>query len=376
MKDISIRSTPVLIILGLIAIGLMLLVEQTKHEQTQDHFQEKMKAARLMQQSIDHLKATHFKDEVAVDNINDPNDTRIIGTRFSSITSGRGSLPIKLSTANPNFAALVVQLFKDAGVRKGDHVAIGATGSFPALNIAACAAAEVLEVDLSLITSVTSSSWGANDPNFTFLDMHTSLQKAGLFTHQILASSIGANQDIGRTLSREGRDDARKAVARNEITFINEGSLTKNIQSRIAQFETREQELAKEIILYVNIGGGVASLGSDVNSASFPSGLTQEPKLDLFADKTGMMFHMASKGVPIINLKNIQVLMTKYELPRDPVPMPLPGEGKLFYDLKYNVRYVLGATALLVFLIVGVILYDRHQNALGKAVIKTPENHN
>ena len=184
-----------------------------------------MEAARLMSRSLEYLKATHFKNEVAVDNINDPNDTRIIGTRFSSITSGRGSLPVKLSTANPNFGALLVQLFKEAGVRQGDHIAIGATGSFPALNIAACAAAEVLDLKVSLITSVTSSSWGANDPEYTFLDMYSTLREGGLLSQSILASSIGANQDIGRTLSPEGRNDAKQAILRNGVTFINGTSL-------------------------------------------------------------------------------------------------------------------------------------------------------
>jgi len=371
MKNISIRSTPVLIVLGLMSIGLLILVENTKHEQTQPFFQEKLDAARLMENSIAHLKATHFKDEVAVDNINDPNDTRIIGTRFSSITSGRGSLPSKLSTTNPNFGALMVQLLRDAGVKKGDHIAIGATGSFPALNIATCAAAKVLGLNVSLITSVTSSSWGANDPLYTFPDMHASLVEAGLLSQSILASSIGANQDIGRTLSPEGRHEASQAILRNNLTFINGSSLSDNIERRMELFNARERELGKPVAVYVNVGGGVASLGSDINSESLPSGLSKETKLELFEDKTGVMFRMASRQIPIINLRNVQVLMSRYDLPRDPVPMPLPGDGKLFYDLKYDLRYVFGATGLLVWLLFAIIVFDRKQNALGKTVVKT-----
>ncbi len=356
--------------LGLLSIGLMTMVELTKKEQTQAYFQEKLEAAKLMQNCIDYLKDAHFKDEVAVDNINDPNDTRIIGARYSSITSGRGSLPIKLSTVNPNFAAMLVELFKDADLKRGDHIAIGATGSFPALNIAACSAAEALGLEVSYIASVTSSSWGANDPDYTFLDMHTSLRKGDLIHQEIIASSIGANQDIGRTVSPEGREQVRAAIERNGIPFINGGSLNENIASRLEIYEARERALGKKIKLYVNVGGGVASLGSDLNSEKLPSGLIQDVKLKVFPDKKGVMFEMASKKVPLINLKNLQRLMTKYGLPTDPVPLPEPGEGKLFYDLKYDLRYVFGAMAILTLLLFGVILFDKKQNALGNEIIK------
>lgn len=367
--NISIRSTLVLSILGLISIGLMFIVEMSKKEQTQPYFQEKLAAARLMQNCIDHLKESHFVDEVAVDNVNDPNDSRIIGTRFSSITSGRGSLPIKLSTVNPNFAAMIVQLFKDAGIKKGDHIAIGATGSFPALDIAALAVAEVLKLNVSYIASVTSSSWGANDPNYTFLDMHANLKEARFIHYNIIASSIGANQDIGRTLSPEGRAQAKEAIKRNNIPFIEGASLRENIATRMQLFIDREKKLDKKIKLYVNIGGGVASLGSDQNSEELPSGLMKDVKLNIFPDKKGIMFEMAARKIPLINLKNLQRLMTKYGLPRDPVPLPERGEGKLFFDLKYDLRYVFGATALLAALIFGVIVFDKKQNALGNEII-------
>lgn len=371
MKDISIRSTPVLGILGLLAIGLMFLVENTKKERPQPHYEEKIEAANLMRESIQYLKLKHFKDEIAIDNINDPNDTRIIGTRFSPITSGRGSLPIKLSTVNPNFAAMIVELFKGAGLKKGDHIAVGVTGSFPALNIATLAAAEAMGLEISLIASTTSSSWGANDPEYTFLDIHSSLKEGDFFNHSILASSIGANQDIGQTLSPEGRDMAKAAIQRNGLQLISGQSLNETIAKRIEIFTEQEREMGKKIKLYVNVGGGIASLGSNNNSAEIPSGLLKDVKLSTFPDKKGVMFEMASRKVPLINLRNIQRLMDKYKLPKDPVPLPEVGEGELYLALKYDLRYVYGATGILVLLIIGVILFDRRQNALGNEIVNT-----
>jgi len=368
MKNISIRSTFVLTSLALIAAALLAVIETTKDERAQPHFQEKLTAANLMNDCINYLKETHFKNEISVDNINDPNDTKIIGERFSLITSGRGSLPIKLSTVNPNFAALAIEVFHELKLKKGDHVAICATGSFPALNIAVCSAAEVMGLKVSYIASVTSSSWGATNPEYTYLDIHSSLLKGGFFSNEIIASSIGANQDIGRTISPEGRDLVRAAIKRNRITFINGNSLSENIEKRMAIFKERASELGK-IKAYINIGGGIASLGSATNSNELAGGVHENVKLNLFTDKIGVMFEMASKGIDLINFKNLHNLMRKYELPVDPVPLPRPGEGKLFFDLKYDLRFVYGGTVLLTLLIAGLILFDKKQNALGNEIV-------
>ena len=370
MKKISIRSTWAVSVLGIISLSLMLIVEFTKRNQTQPYFEEKLAASRLMEDCISTLKEKHFKNEISIDNINDPNDTRIIGTRYSPITSGRGSLPVKLSTVNPNFAALLVELYKDAGVNHGDHIAIGATGSFPALNLAALSAAEVLGLEVTMIGSITSSSWGANDPNYTYPDIHNSLVESELISQVMTASSIGASQDIGRTLSPEGRELAANAISRNGIRFINNQSLSENIIERMNLFTDRERTLGKDIKLYVNIGGGVASLGGNLNAEKIPSALIIDPKLNLFEDKMGVMFEMASHGIPLINLRNIQRFMNHYDLPRDPVPLPQAGVGTLFFDERYDMRYVFGSTAILMMLIFSIIVFDKKQNALGNEIVK------
>ncbi len=366
---ISIRSTDVLSILGMIAIALMLWVEFTKKEMKQPYFEEKMEAARGMDESINYLKNKNFKNEISIDNINDPNDTKIIGTQFSQITSGKGSLPIKLSTVNPNFAALVVELFKDAGLKKGDYVAICATGSFPAVNIAVCKAAEVLDLKICFIGSVTSSSWGANDPYYTYLDIHSSLIEEGFLKQKIIASSIGGNDDLGKTLSTEGRNLAVEAINRNKLEIINEKSLRENIRRRMDLFRKQEQLINKELTAFVNIGGGIASLGSARNSITLPSGYLENIKLRDFPDKHGVLFEMAVKNKKIINLLNLNSLLNKYNLPIDPVPLPVVGGEELFYKVKYDYRNVCIALFVLVSMLVGVILHDKKHNALGKNVI-------
>lgn len=367
MQNISIRSTLVLSILGVLAISILIIVENSKKFQQQDFYPEKIAAAALNKKMQLHLKNVFFADEIALDNINDPNNTGLIGQQFSEITSGRGSLPIKLSTINPNFAAMIVQQIKDAGLQKGDPVGLCFTGSFPALNMATCAAVESLELKPVLITSVTSSSWGANAPSLTWLDMQKSLFDAKLISFMPIAASIGGNQDIGRTLSREGRDLAVAAINRNNIPYINEGSLLANIQKRMNYFH--KESTPK---LFINIGGGIASLGSNANSSTLPTGLKNNIKIKDIPDPQGIVYEMVKNNVPILNLLHINRLMNKYELPKDPVPLPEIGEGKLFKAYKYDLTIVIAATSIFIALIIAVMYYDNKKNALGTQIIKTP----
>ncbi|MEM9822931.1 MAG: poly-gamma-glutamate system protein [Bacteroidota bacterium] len=366
--DISIRSTSVLSTLGAIALGILLLAENSKSFQREIYYEEKLAAATKTQQAMSFLKEQYFPNEIAIDNINDPNHTGLIGHQFSPITSGRGSLPNKLSTTNPNFAAMIVQQIKEAGLKKGDRVGMCFTGSFPALNIAACVAVESLGLEPILISSVTSSSWGANDPMLTWLDMQHSLCDAGLINFMPVAASIGGNQDLGRTLSKAGRQLALEAIDRNNIPRINEGSLKANIQKRMALFD---QYAKQPIQLFINVGGGIASLGGHQNAQQLPSGLIPQYGLNRFVEKRGVMFEMAKMDTPVINLLKIHRLMSQYQLPRNPVPLPEVGEGPLFMAYKYNLSVVLGLTALFFSLIATTLYYDAKQNKLGTQILKT-----
>jgi len=360
----------VLLILAFLSIALMWIVENTKVSVKEDWYEEKMQASLLMQKCMKHLKDDEFANEIAIDNINDPNETGLVGQQFTEITSGRGSLPMKLSTTNPNFAAVVVQLFKDAGLEKGDEVAMCFTGSFPAVNIAVCSAIEVLQLKPLLITSVTSSSWGANDPEFTWLDMQHSLYDEQLIHFLPLACSIGGNEDLGKTLSNESRALAEIAIERNGIPYLNQNSLEGNIDKRMEIFNKNSKD---EIKLFVNVGGGIASFGSNKNAATIHTGLSSEMKIKDIPDNKGVVYHMAQNDIPILNFLNQRILLTKYGLPIDPIPLPEVGEGILYRSPRYNILIVGIATVILCGLLIGIVYIDKKQNRLGNAILSDPE---
>ena len=365
---ISIRSTSVLLMIALVAIGLFLIVENTKKNVKEDWYTEKIAASKLTAKAFKHLKEVRFKNVEFVDNINDPNETGLIGEQFTQITTGNGSLPIKASTLNPNFGGLMVQLCKDAGLEKGDVVGVCMTGSFPGLNIATLAALQTLGIKPIIINSVTASSWGANDPEFTFPDMLTSLNQANIFHVKIKAASIGGNLDIGRALSLEGREMVENAIKRNHLPYINTGSLKGNIIERLKLFDKVNNH--KVLAAFINIGGGVASNGSDVNGDIIRAGVHKKLKLKRFYDKQGVMYEMAKRKVPIIHLKNVETLMNKYKLPFEPVPIPVIGEGKLYHAYKYQVWIVSICFIILVGILIATMLIDKKQHALGNEILK------
>jgi hypothetical protein len=113
---------------------------------------------------------------------------------------------------NPNFAAVAVDLLKQANLKAGDFVAIGCSGSNPGVNLAVYAACEVLDLRPLIINSIGSSWWGANDPDFTWLDMEAALERGEIIHFHSLAASMGGGRDQAQSLSDVGKKMLRDAA--------------------------------------------------------------------------------------------------------------------------------------------------------------------
>lgn len=366
MHKFRAKSNIVLGLMSLLSLLAFLAVENSKIDVRQEWYNEKLEAARLAQESENCLKNHRLEKGVFIDAVNDPNQTALIGQEYSLITTDRGYIDAKLSSTNPNFAAVIVQLLKDAGVKERDNVAIAFTGSFPGLNLSTLAAVETLKLTPIVITSVGASNYGANDPYFTWLDMESVLYESGLIKHKSIAASIGGGFDMGRGLSPEGRSLIVEAIQRNNVPFIDEDHLENSISKRMEIYE--KQSNGRPIKAFINVGGGIASLGHTINGDLIPTGLTSNLLMKNFPVR-GVMIQMGQKGIPLIHLMNIKDLIAKYNLPYSPVPLPEPGEGGIFIQKKYSV--VVTAIAFICMLIVVVLVYlgERKYHRLGTDVV-------
>ncbi|MGD8395560.1 MAG: poly-gamma-glutamate system protein, partial [Candidatus Eiseniibacteriota bacterium] len=265
----------------------------------------------------------------------------------------------KLTSVNPNFAALFIDYFHRIGLDPGDPIAIAMTGSFPALNISAIAAAEEMGLLPLVITSVGASMWGANDPNFTWLDIESLLVERGLLHTRSLAASLGGSNDRGRGLSPRGRQLLRDAIERNGIDVIDEPTVDESIARRIEIFD-REAE-PRGIRAYINIGGSSASIGTSLNGNLIAAGLNRTlPNLNW--TQRGVLHHYARRRVPIIHMLRIRTIAARHGFAVTPEVVPAIGEGEIFHREAYDLRIVVPAFVIYTLLCFGV-LRSRHRAA-------------
>jgi poly-gamma-glutamate system protein len=353
----SAKSRFSLVILMLIAIALFIWVDNSRVFVSDKYYEEKLAAAKLMQSAELAIKEYRNAEGIYIDEVNDPNRTAMIGDKQSPIITDRGDLTSKLTSLNPNFAAVIVEMFKEANLKKGDKIAISNTGSFPALNIAVLSAAKVMELEPVIITSVGASMFGATDPDFTWLDMEEFFIQNNIFGYKSIAASIGGGRDLGRGLSKNGRDLIIENIKKHDIQFVREETLEQNISKKMELFKDSGQN---DIALYVNIGGGLSSIGTTLNGKLIEPGFHRYLTLTNPPLK-GTMLLFADEGIPIVHLLDITKLAEDKQLPLAPDPLPEPGNGSMFEYEKYNLTVTAISFAILVILILIVIFFDHNE---------------
>jgi poly-gamma-glutamate system protein len=367
--NLSAGSKTVLSVLALLALMAFLAVEYGKEDVKLKWYDQKIEASNLAKEATDYLKELRMHKSVFIDVVNDPNETALIGQDITPITTDRGYIEAKLTATNPNFAAIVVDMLKEAELEKNDVVAVAFTGSFPGLNIAVHSAIQTLKLKPIIITSVGASNWGANDPNYTWLDMERALFKTGVFKNKSVAASIGGGLDRGRGLSPEGRQLIINAIERNKVEFINEEHLESSIQKRLETYDRYRKK--DKIKAFINVGGGISSIGSIENVKFLPSGLSKTLPMKNFPVR-GLLIQMAEKNIPVIHLLNVNQLAEEYGLPINPTPLPRPGEGEIFIQKRYSVLLTAGVTFFLVIAISFVFFMERKRHKLGTEQVIVP----
>lgn len=347
-------------LIALCALSLILIViAQNNHKVIKAQwFDQKIQAANKMQACMNELKKEFTSRGYVVDTMNDPNQTGLVGLNISTITTSPGALADRLTTLNPNFAAVMVDILRQSGLKAGDYIAVGITGANPGANLALYAAIETLGLKPIIVTSVGSSTYGANREDFTWLDMETALKNKGLISFRSQYSSIGGSNDIGRGLPPEGRENILAAMKRNSTQLIEGKDLQDNINIRMSLYKEAIPIEAK-YEAFINIGAGLANVGNLVNAKLIRTGINR--KLAEKDFKTpGVMMQFAKKNIPIIHIYNIEKLASEYNMPTEPSPLPKPGFGTVFMKTVNNVLIAWICLIILVCAIAIVVVFDRH----------------
>jgi len=201
-------------ILGFIA------TEFTKEKVRTPYYQLQLTAAQIMKESLRAISEERIAKGIQIDEQTDPNKTGIIGEEYTRLTTTLGNLSAKRTSANPDFAALMVKYFKQAGLVSGDVIAIGSSGSFPGLILATLSACKATGVKPLLIYSIGASEYGATISSFTFIDMLEKLNDKKIIPYQLLAVSMGGNNDQAEAMLYPDSQKLIRDIAQNSNTLF------------------------------------------------------------------------------------------------------------------------------------------------------------
>ncbi len=330
-------SAGALVVLALISLAGLVMVETMRRQDTKADYGRMVAAAEQTEQAMAFIANLRRRIQ-RIDADVDPVESGLIGVSSSPVTSLSGHLPAKQTTINPNWAAVMVRMLREAGVSQGDVVAVAVSGSFPALNLATYAAIEQLGAQPVVVVSGSASQWGANVPGLTWIDMARELRKAGLIDTAEVAASLGGAEDRGIGVSERGKDIIRQAAERAELPLLLPSNLEESVARRIAIYSRMAGR--KPISAYVNIGGGSASTGPASIDQYFEGGVINSAQPKAFAVES-VMGHFLKEDVPVLNLSGIATIARRYGLPLAPQTKQPIGSGGVYSTASYR-RWLAG----------------------------------
>lgn len=241
---------------------------------------------------------------------------RLIGPEYTPITTTLAPLEAKRLSTDPRFAAVAFRCLKEAGIGPGDRVALNFTGSFPALDIAVLAAVTAIGARPVLVSSVGASTYGATDPDFTWLDMERAIAEAGVWPWRSRAASIGGARDRGNGLFPEGVELAEAAIRRSGVPALRPADARESVALRARIFEEDTGTLPPVL---VNVGGSLAFFGPRGHRAPLREGLTRgyHPGLAL-SDGLAALFLRSNR--PVIHFINVKRLAARYGIRQGDAP--------------------------------------------------------
>lgn len=257
----------------------------------------------------------------------DRHGTGMLGDYLTDITTTLGSPEAKRSTANPDMAALAVALLREAGVRSGDTIGAGFSGSFPALDLALLCACDAMGVNCVYIASVGASTYGANQPELTLPDMLCRLVQDGYLSTLPAAITAGGAYDIGQDMDAAVLAQILAQLEGYGVPLVSKGVYSENIAWRMALYAENGP-----ISCFVGVGGNVTTLGLD--GTVLRQGVSRPDSVRTVSARSGLLDRYSASGLPVILLLNVKKLLTDHGLPFDPDTLPEIGASAIYYETR------------------------------------------
>ena len=323
-----VKQKKILFLIALINLMLVYISYNSHSYKESIDYDLKIKASVIMR---DILENTYKLDSII--HIQDKFNSGLIGvdSTESKMTTKKGFFDSKRAATNPNFSALFINWFTEIGLpsnnlNKKDTIAVSLTGSFPGANIALLSACKAANIHPVIISSIGSSSWGANEMGKTWLDIESYLISSNLFSDGSIAFSLGGDNDRLDELDQETINILEKEIINKNYPLIKGSSVKETISKRIDMYNSKSSNYKA----FINIGGSSASLGDSTTSKMYLPGLIygkDEAIADAFDDEYEeeyeyreetipvIEYFLSNKKIPVINIRNINNLCSWYDLP-------------------------------------------------------------
>ncbi|MBQ2908790.1 MAG: poly-gamma-glutamate system protein [Clostridia bacterium] len=380
-KRISIAQ---LLLVIWMVVMVLAVVSNVRFAKTAEHpYHEKMlEASSLTKKAFDTIKQYKLDNGMPIVS-EDKLKTGLIGEEATAIFTTPGNLHAKRTTCNPNWAAVIIDYFYKANLKSGDQVVFVFSGSFPGLNIAALAAAEVFGLNTAVMASIGASSYGATDPDFTFFDMMCLLNGKNVLKDRLDYVSFGGGSDTGNNFHDEEeifwnedlenlrtieeiKSSIKARIDKEGVNFIYEPDFSTNIDKRIEYL----RQLVPDAKFLLNVGG--SSVGIGVDAETYIDSGFQDPttkmtsklsSFDVNKDNWGLIQYFLTKEIPVASMLNIRGLASDYGLAYDPDVMPAVGDGEIYLIKTGNLTITVIAIVVSVAVAVFYFINKRKLNA-------------
>lgn len=319
-----------LAVLAMASVSAWLIAASFVGPDLHPRYLQMVEAARAVQRAMQVVRAAKVEVDASAPPGSDPNGTGLIGPELTDIVTTLGNLGSKRTATNPDLAALFVRWFDAAGLTRGDTVVLVLSGSFPGANVAAIAAADAMGLEPVIIDSVGASTFGATDPELTWLDMHHRLVDSGILRKRPVAAVVGGVDGNGLGLTPAGIEAVRRAAARNGTPLLSTDDLESLVDELVALVR---REAGNRVDLVMVVGGPAVGIGSCLELEGLTDGLSEGP-VTCVGGKPGLLSRLTAEGASGIHVVNLRFLALAWGLPYDPVPLPSPGNNRAVYGAR------------------------------------------
>lgn len=294
----------------------------TRKTQPHVNYDEMFDIAEQVQHSFDLVKEAKVSKGIS---LND--QSGMIGSEYTGITTTLGSHEAKMTTVNPNFSSVIYTYVKALQLKVGDQVAVNLSSSFPSLNIQTIIVLENMGLEPVIISSIGASTYGATDPEFTYLDMENMLFDRGVIHHKSVMVTPGGDSDLGGNMDRVLLENIFNRLRSVGYRIYIEKAYEANLETRLAMY--------KNCKVLINVGGNYMSFtGNDIGYER-QYGIIKASTSYNYDDR-GLIGSFLSRGQDVIHLLNIKGIAVDNNLPIDPKgKMHIASNGS-FYVEKYS----------------------------------------